>query len=275
MVKKLIKYDFQSYFRLLFPIQLIVLGFALLNRTIQFFEPPLNADPEGIIKTAKTVYDGFFTSTMVLYIIAIIVCLIMTIIRFYQGMYTNEGYLSHTLPVTPTQHIGAKLLTSIIFFFGGLLAICISFMVITAGSVNIEIFKAFFYLMGKFFEHYGLNGGLYIPEIILLLICMLFHTYLKLFFCISVGQLAKRKKVLLAFGVYFGIYVVKQIAGTILIIIGMISYDLIADILDWFIKNAVISNHIVVTGFILFEVIFAVVYFLFTKFIMSKKLNLT
>ncbi|MBQ9679999.1 MAG: hypothetical protein IJV48_04890 [Ruminococcus sp.] len=279
MVKKLIKYDFSSYFRLLLPVQLIILGFALLNRTIQFFEPVRSANPEGFMKTFGTVYNGFFVSTLVLYIISIFVCLLMTVIvgivRFYQGMYTNEGYLSHTLPVTPSQHICAKLLSSVIFFFGGLLAIFVSFMIITAGNVNIEVFKAFFYLMHKLFQDYGLNGGFYILEIVLLMICMLIRTYLKLFFCISVGQLAKRKKVLLAFGVYFGIYVARQMIGTVFIIITMVGYDLVARILDWLTKNAVISNHIVVSVFILFEAILALVYFLFTKYIMSKKLNLT
>lgn len=279
MVKKLIKYDFSSYFRLLLPVQLIILGFALLNRTIQFFEPVRSADPEGFMKTFGTVYNGFFVSSLVLYIISIFVCLLMTVIvgivRFYQGMYTNEGYLSHTLPVTPAQHICAKLLTSIIFFFGGLLAIFVSFMIITAGNVNIEVFKAFFYLIHRWFQDYGLNGGFYILEIILLMICMLIRTYLKLFFCISVGQLAKRKKVLLAFGVYFGIYVARQMIGTVFIIIGMVGYDLVEKILDWLTVNSAISNHIVVSVFILFEAIFSLVYFLFTKYIMSKKLNLT
>ena len=38
MVGKLIKYDFQSFFRLLFPVQLIVIGIAGLNRIVQIFE---------------------------------------------------------------------------------------------------------------------------------------------------------------------------------------------------------------------------------------------
>ena len=274
MVSKLIKYDFRSYFRLLFPVQLIILGFALINRMIQFFEPPLDA-----VGGASTVYKGFFISSLVLYIISIIVCIVMTVIvgivRFYQGMYTNEGYLNHTLPVTPTQHIFAKLLTSFIFCLGGLLAIFLSFMVITIGDVNIEVFKAFFYLAGKFFARFGANGGLYVLEFILLLCVAAFFVFIKLYCCISIGQLAKRKKVLLAFGIFFGIYVVKQIIGTFFAIFVSLNPQLFDRLGEWIGQHPEPSVHIFFIIMILYHALFGVMYFLINKYIMSKKLNLT
>lgn len=274
MVRKLIKYDFRSYFRLLFPVQLIILGFALINRIIQFFEPPLHSTG-----AASTIYSAMFVSTLVLYIISIVVCIVMTVIvgmvRFYQGMYTNEGYLSHTLPVKPEQHIFAKLLTSVIFCLGGLLAMFLSFMIITAGDVNIEIFKAFFYLLGKFFNEFGVNGGLYIAEGILFLCTYVLFVFLKLYCCISVGQLVKRKKILLAFGVFFGIYVVKQIIGTIFAIFVALNLELFDRIGDWIGMHPIPFMHIFLCSGIIMFALFALIYFLITKHIMSKKLNLT
>lgn len=274
MVRKLIKYDFQSYFRLLFPVQLIIIGFALINRLIQFFEPASDA-----AEAASTVYNSVFVSTLVLYILSIFVCLIMTvvvsIIRFYQGMYTNEGYLNHTLPVTPTQHILAKLLTSIIFCLGADLAIFLSFMVITAGEVNIEVFKAITFLVGRYFVNTGLNGALYVLEFILLAIVSVVFLFLKLYFCISVGQLVKRKKILLAFGVFFGIYVMKQIIGTVFAIVVALNLDFMDQIGNWINSSPNVAFHIFFCGAIIFYGLFALIYFLITKHIMSKKLNLT
>lgn len=274
MVRKLIKYDFQSYFRLLFPVQLIIIGFALINRLVQFFEPASDA-----AEAASTVYNSVFVSTLVLYILSIFVCLVMTvivgIIRFYQGMYTNEGYLNHTLPVTPTQHIFAKLLTSIIFSLGADLAIFLSFIVITAGEVNIEVFKAFTFLVGQYFANTGLNGALYVLEFILLAIVSSVFLYLKLYFCISVGQLVKRKKILLAFGVFFGIYVTKQLIGTVFAIFVALNLDFMNQIGDWINSSPNVAFHIFFCGAIIFYGLFALIYFLITKHIMSKKLNLT
>lgn len=274
MVRKLIKYDFHSYFRLLFPVQLIILGFALINRIIQFFEPPLHS-----ASAASTIYSGMFITTMVLYVISVIICIVMTvvvgIVRFYQGMYTNEGYLSHTLPVKTEQHIFAKLLTSVIFCLGGLLAIFLSFMIITAGDMNIEIFKAIYYMLGRFFTEFGVNAGFFIAEGILLLCISVLFVFLKLYCCISVGQMVKRKKILLAFGVYFGIYVAKQIFGTFIVIFVMLNLDFLNKVGDWIGANPIPFIHIFLAVNILLTSLFALVYFLITKTIMSKKLNLT
>jgi len=284
MVRKLIKYDFMSYLRLLLPVQLILIGIAAINRIVQFFEP--NEAVSGALGyysygslSSSNGYSTVFGSSIALYIISIIVCMLMTIIvsivRFYQGMYTNEGYLNHTLPVTSSQHIFAKLLTSMIFTLGSLFAVFVSFMVITAGDMNYELFKAFFYLMGKLFKVYGGHAVLYIIEAIILVVIYCAFVYLKLYFCISVGQLAKKKKVLLAFGVFFGIYVIKQIIGTVLIAMLTTTPFLFQDIVEWFSDKPTTAIHIVMCSLILFYALLSLIYFLITKYIMSKKLNLT
>nr|WP_316623212.1 hypothetical protein [uncultured Ruminococcus sp.] len=268
MVKKLIKYDFQSYFRLLFPVQLIILGIALINRLIQLFEPKEAAG------TLNTVYNGFFISSLTLYFIAIAVCLVMTlvvsIVRFYQGMYTNEGYLNHTLPVTPTQHITAKLLNSMLFYIGTLFVIFISFIIITFGELNIEIFKAGFYLLNKFIGSLGAQGVVLIIEAVILVLLLGVHSFLKLYCCISVGQLAKKKKVLLAFGVYFGLYMAKQLVGTVFIIFAVINSVWINDIMNQISEQP----WLLLLYAILYYVVVSAVYFVLNNYIMSKKLNL-
>ncbi len=279
MVSKLIKYDFQSFIRLILPVQLIVIGIAALNRIVQLFEPaPLGVDVSDTARHAHAVYNTFFVSSMVLYGIAIATALILTVIvaivRFYQGMYTNEGYLNHTLPVTPAQHIFAKLLNSLIFFIGTLFAIFLSFMVITLGEVNIEIFKAFGFLVGKFFSSAGAEGVLYIVEAGLLALISLITMYLKLYFCISVGQLAKKRKILLAFGAFFGIYVAKQIIGTIFIAMVAVGVNWITAIGEWFDHYASAVHFALWFGIVIYAIV-AVVYFTLTRFIMGKKLNLT
>ena len=257
-----------SYFRILFPVQMIIIGIAAVNRFVQVFE-----------KQDSTVYTSVFVSSLVLYIVAIIVLLLMSaiisIVRFYQGMYTNEGYLSHTLPVTPTQHITAKLITSTLFYLGSLLAVFVSFIVITLGEVNIELFKALFYLTGKFFSEYGIQALLYIIEALLALIVLRVATFLLYYFCISVGQLVSRKKVLLAFGVYFGIYSITQILGTILIVVFTMNYEWLESITEWLSDNPTLAMHLYFGWMIISQAVVGTLYFVFTRLIMSKKLNLT
>ena len=37
----------------------------------------------------------------------LVLTLVVSLVRFYQGMYSSEGYLSHTLPVTPTRFLAS------------------------------------------------------------------------------------------------------------------------------------------------------------------------
>ena len=286
MVKKLIKYDFRSYLRLLLPVQLILIGIAAINRFIQFFEPSNNDVAKNVIGYYYAgyagpfgVYQTIFISSIVLYVISIAVALLMTlivsIVRFYQGMYTNEGYLNHTLPVTPTQHIFAKLLTSLLFTFGSLFAVFLSLMLITAGDMNIEIFKAFFFILHRVFAANGIHAALYILEGVLFVICWCCFVYFKLYCCISIGQLVQKKKVLLAFGVFFGIYIVKQIIGTIFIITVTLNFELMAQIGSWIADHGIAATHIILCFGIVIDALFALIYFLITKHIMSKRLNLS
>lgn len=268
MVKKLIKYDFRSYLRLLLPVQLILIGIAALNRFIQIFE-----------NTKSDIYNNIFVSSVVLYVIAVIVTSLLTsivaIVRFYQGMYTNEGYLNHTLPVTPAQHIWAKLLISFIFDLGTVLAFFLSFMVITAGDMNLEIFKAAGYLIGKMFGEFGSETVLYAIELLVFMTVVQLTAYLMLYFCISVGQLARKKKILLAFGVFFGLYVITQIIATVIIITVTLNFAFVENVFKWIADNGHAAAHIIICSEILISAVLGLVYFLITKFIMSKKLNLT
>ncbi len=268
MVRKLMKYDFTSYIRLLLPVQLILLGIAALNRFVQLFE------------SNNSTYNILFTSSTILFIISIAVVVVLTlvvsIVRFYQGMYSNEGYLSHTLPVTPSQHICSKLLTSLLFYLGSFLAIFLSLNIVTIGELNIEIYKAFGFQLGKLGESLHGHLALYIIELILLFLSYIVGTTLCIFFCISVGQLAQKRKILLAFGAYFGIYVIGQIIGTIIIIfVTTLGTELVSNIAKWAGEHMIAFMHIVFCSGILLQVIVSLIYFLLTRYIMNKKLNLT
>ena len=99
---------------------------------------------------------------------------------------------------------------------------------------------------------------------------LLFYT------CIAVGQLAKKNRVLLAFGVFFGYYFACQILGTIAIII-LTTYGRqlgIYKLLSWIANNSPATDHLVAAGLIVFNLILGTIYYLITQHIMKKKLNL-
>lgn len=265
MVKKLIKYDLMAFAKVMLPIEIALLGVAALYRFVSLFE------------NESTAYSIFNVSTIIILVIASLTALLMTtiysMVRFYKNLYTQEGYLSFTLPVTPSAHIVSKLVVSFIFDIVTLVTVFVSFCIATAGDVLTECFKAGGYLFSKIAEKIGGQTPLYIVEFIVMLIVYILAFHLLTYMCISIGQCANKHKVLLAVGIYFAVYTAKQIAGTIFIAVG-VSTNLFIDIENFVVNNLRLSAHLGMIGFTFLELILGSVYFFVTKNLMKKKLNL-
>ncbi|MEE1186435.1 MAG: hypothetical protein UHN02_03545 [Acutalibacteraceae bacterium] len=269
MVKKLIKYEFIAYARTMLPMILILFGVSLLNRFVQLFE------------NRSEIYSIVFGSSVAALVITMLVCVFMTVFvgitRFYKNLFTLEGYLSFTLPVTASQHIFVKVLVATVFSVVSLAAILLSASIATFGEVLVEVFKAINYLAKEFFAFCGaLNGTFYIIEAVVFLLVATISGFMLFYACIAIGQLAKKNRVLSAFGTYFAYYFICQILGTILITLVVKFYDYlpIEQIADFIYKNPFESIHIGLCLFILWEAVLGVVYYLITDSIIKKRLNL-
>ena len=272
MVKKLFKHEFLSYMRALLPMHLIMLGIAALTRFVYLFE------------SDTTYFSIVGRSSVTAFIIACVVCLLLSyvniITRFYKNMFTHEGYLSFTLPVTNFQHILVKALTGTAIIIIDALSIVLAVCVATAGELTVELFKAGAWILGKGAEQIGWQFWLYMLEFIVVLLVAVIGSILMFYSCIAIGQLSNKNRVLLAIGVYFAYYFVTQVFATIFIVtITGLSYS------NWFaeIMESVgnfVNNHPYTSGHLLFLIIFVfaavfgLVFYFITHRIMQKKLNL-
>ena len=120
MLKKLLKHDFISVWRLAFPIFAIATGivlFAYIMCEIEFENPVFQLFATFLFPT------GF-----IILIVACVLIFCLPIVHFYRNFMTGEGYLSFTLPVTSYQLVLSKLivgtvtmLCNLIFTIGGFL----------------------------------------------------------------------------------------------------------------------------------------------------------
>lgn len=268
MVKKLLKYELYAYVRTLTPMYLILIGISILCRFVQLFE------------NDHISYSIVFWSSVTALIITVIACIGMTAIfgitRFYKNLYSAEGYLSFTLPVTPTAHLIAKTAAQVIFSAAAVLVSLIAAAIATAGEVLAELFRAGFWLAGKYFEICGGHGVFYILEILLLLLVSVIYAYLMCCTCITIGQTAKKNRVLMAFGVYFIWYFITQVVGTVMLIliavfgeIGLL--DAIAQVIADYPKAFM---HVGLVGATLLFAAISAVFFFVSHRIMSRRLNL-
>jgi hypothetical protein len=276
MVKKLFKHEFAYYLRSMLPIYGILLAIAAVSRVIQFFE----AD--------NTVYNTLNIISILTYVVGIIavfaMTMVFTITRYYRNLFTSEGYLSFTLPVTPTQHILTKLSTAVIVHTVSLVVVLISVCIITAGDVLIEVGNAIHYIIDLIPERLAItfkettagewqvNIWLFAAEFILLVLAACIYQMLLFYGCITVGQMFHKNRVLAAVGVYFGYYMVTQAIGTVLVIV--------SQFLPWedlsliFLDAPIGCIHSLLIGYTLLNLLVATALFFVSRIIIRRKLNL-
>lgn len=266
MVKKLFKHELHAYWRVLVPVWGLLMGVAVLGRLIQLFE----SDTIG--------YNIVRGSTIFFYVAALVVALlfpfVFAIMRFHKNLFTGEGYLSLTLPVTNFQHILVKVGAGFCLQLGTVLVCLLSAMTITLGDVLSEVFKAIDYLIPYFYYDlkWGANLPFFLVEGLLLLMVAYVSEILLYYACITVGQMSKKNRLLAAFGVYFGYYFVRQVVGTILVVIGaFIDWE---PLLNWVDEHVFTAVHLGLCGGIVFYSLILTGYFAITHSVMRHRLNL-
>ena len=268
MVKKLIKHEFTAMGRLLLPMYIILLGLSVITRIILFFEN------DSVI---YSIISGSAIFVLALGLVAgTMYTVVSSIIRFYKNLFSKEGYLTFTLPVTVEAHLFTKLLVAVVSYLSSFAVIFGAFCIATSGELLVEIFKAADFLFGKAFESLGANLIIYIAEIIVYALVSCCSGFMLYYACMCIGQLAKRSRVLLAIGVYFGYYYITQILVTLCMVLFSVfaESDFMIDLSMWIYNNAILAGHLFLIALISGAVIMGAVYYLIAHSIMKKKLNL-
>lgn len=135
MLKQLLKYEFKATKRLYFG---LYLALALLSVVLGVTFRQEHA------LAHSTSFQNLQVILMIVYVSVIlaiaVLCFVNTVQRFCRNLLGREGYLMHTLPVTETQLILSKLLTSMVWVLcSGLVGVvCITVMV-SIGVLDAEV----------------------------------------------------------------------------------------------------------------------------------------
>lgn len=268
MVKKLWKHEYLAWLRVLPLIYGITLVIAAMLRLVILFE------------NDSVYYNIVLFSAVAMFFIGLIVTIaaptVFGIQRFYKNLFTGEGYLTHTLPVTPAAHLWVKALTTVSFDIASVLICLFAGMIATAGEVFSEVCKAAAYLLGYIPQDMVGHLSGWAAEYILLIVVAMLGSHLFYYLCICIGQLFRKNRVLAAVGVYFGFYVASQILGTVLMVVFVILgeagvWDNILELVD---QHPKASLHIFLGGVVVLSALAALAEYGICHRIIRKKLNL-
>lgn len=267
MLKKLYKHEFHSLFRSLLPIWAALIGFAVLSRLT--FITDFDND---VLNTVR----GLSVTAYIFAIIAVfIVGLVIVVMRFYKNLLTHEGYLTFTLPFTPTQHIVCKLVCGgVVMIIDFIIVIC-SLLILGAGTEVLgEILSDIRIALTALPDY--LSAGqiaLISSEILLLLLLSPFQSLLMFYAAMALGQQFKNKVGGAAIA-YICLYAAVQIITSLIMIpVSFVSAGGMEEFNN-LINDSVMYLGVFFSFLIVMSAALSTVYFVITRHFLTKKLNL-
>lgn len=223
MLRKLMKYEWRGL-RLPVLIMVGILGATTLLTCIIIF----TIDPK-----LDNVAAGFSVLSLMLsimlYYFGVIGCSLGTMliiaIRFYKTTYTDQGYLTHTLPVESKTLLAAKTIVSVFCHLLMITSIFVTLLIIIgvgiyhignvsayydSHSLHRIIAEAFSDLSKDFRTEYGISLGAFIIFYLLFFIISSISGIMTVLGCISLGQLYAKHRIIGAVIAYFAVLSVQQ-----------------------------------------------------------------
>lgn len=276
MLGKLIKHEFKDTGKVLLPLNLALIGVTIIGMIVLGLK----------VFETDNIAIGFLAVALVLfYILAIVALFIVTyiylMIRFYHSMYSSEGYLTHTLPISTFSILNTKILVSVFWaFLTMVLSVASVFALIFAalgasGELSSVDWSNFWSEMEYVF---GTSIGAVIGWGLLFMLISSFSGLLMIYCSISIGQLFNKHKVGAAIVTYVIIYIVLQIVSMIV----SLSQSLSAATNTAYYSSSV-SDELTtfreifggsLTASMIQSIILIIIYYVTCAYISNKKLNL-
>ena len=223
MLGKLMKYEWRGYRFPILVMLAILAGTTLLTCAGIFsFNPKYDEAVTGFSILTMTL-------SILLFYFGIIGCTVGTMliicIRFYKTCYTDQGYLTHTLPVSSKQLLNAKIISAVCAYLLIFLCIVISFYAVgavfvfhfTSFDVNDaellrrEVADVFTEVIADFKDDFGISFGGFLTLYIFSCIVFCISGIISSMGCVSLGQLYAKHRIIGAIVAYFVLQTVMQI----------------------------------------------------------------
>ena len=274
MLKKLLKYDFRSVFKYWWiaavsSLALCVVGGVCIN-VLQ------------VKRELPAVVDSCATLAIVLSVLSLVAfSLLSTILiftRFYKNFFTDEGYLTFTLPVKRSELLNSKLIMSVTAMITTLAAVAFNLGVMLCVGFSEKVFTKEFWnsiitLCRELIKELGAYIVVYLIEWIIIGVLLIVLSTLFLYGCITFASIiTKKARVITAIGIYYGVNSIFSFA------IQIFTLFCANGILDRIAAVAENAQHfvlaLVLLGIIVLLLTFCSILYTYQYWMLDRKLNL-
>ena len=270
MIGKLIKYEFKHTSKTMFTTW-IVLAAATLMGSLALYRLDQGNHSDTTFSVVMNVI------MLVLYIIALIgifyVDFIYLCYHYYKTMYSSQGYLTHTLPLSPAAAFSVKIFAFFIWMLASSVLLVISVLVLLNVGSGGEFFSTIStFMWDEFIQSVNELFGISAPFLIFIFIA---DTFLGILWRIlwvttsmAIGQLFQSGRTGFSILAGFCIYMVNQVVNTILLAAS--GYNLTA-FLDGMPENLIRQ---ILGGSMIISAVMLIALYGICVYINKKKLNL-
>ncbi len=214
MLRKLIKYDFKALSRYLIVIHAMLLITAVLGRLL--FVGRLMSDPGRLSNAGAIATIIGIIIYVILFMTAVFGTMLMIAICFYKNLYSDEGYLTHTLPVTRGQLLISKTVSGSVWMLLDMMMVILSLFILVLTRPVLDSFSSYWdeLLSAMGFPASTGYGKILLAFAVLFIVSAVSNVVL-IYVSITIGQLFSNHRVLGAVVVYFVINTIVSIISSI------------------------------------------------------------
>ena len=232
MFAKLLKYEWRATRGFLGLLCLICLSAALVGGlSMRYLVWVSELDTQEDVAIVLSVL------TMIFAFIAIVICCVAmelyAVWRFYKSRFTDEGYLTFTLPVTTHQILLSSFVNCLISMVCALAALMVGYLVLLLLGFSAldnffpSLWEVLPLAMENLWRLFSGETGAFLAQLTLGVVTGVLNSTVVMMLAVTIGSiLAKKHKVLAAIGVYYGINMVMSLITSVLgVVLGLSVYS--------------------------------------------------
>ena len=224
MLKKLLKYDLSAIFKLWWIMAVSSLGVSVIGGLcLKTLTSPHTNELSTIIIIIAALG---IVATVIGLSAFLVVTMILIYVRFYKNFFTDEGYLTFTLPVKRSQLLNSKLISTFVATIATYVVLIFDVILLLAIGIPEFFNSEFWTAIGWFFKEsvkaMGIYFFIYAIEILLLALLTSLSSMLLVHICITLASvIVKKARVITAIGIYYGATTVVTFSAELVYLFGI------------------------------------------------------
>lgn len=289
MLGTLLKYDFKALNKMMVPLQLGVLVAGIIGVVCFniFLRGALNSPSYSSKDSTQVLLESIGEGSALLVAIVLfsvvfvsgIITLVLLARNIYKNFYSNEGYLTFTLPVTVNQQLLSKTISGFVWLLvnGCIVTLIVVLLVVFGTATEGFIGTQALQILENLFSNYApALLILFVIELVITSLLSFIMSITQIIFSISLGgAIARTHKVLAGIGIYVaGGAIISTVASVLLVLvqIGISMFD--SNHYSYYSNPGFADAQPTIIISIVCTIIFSLVFFLVSKNSLKKNLNL-